>query len=126
MKTLQTTAQYETTERNAFRHQLIRIESLPLNERREGASDFAQSLSPERMAERADWILNGSYGFGCQLVAKEIAASPRMNRAAWFGQVIAALDHNCPAAMARKAFLSLPTDKQDEINKAIISAISLY
>ena len=124
MTTLQTTAQYENTERLSFHAQIRRVESAPFAERKEGMRDFSNSLGVDfRLAERAEWILNGSYGFGCYLIAKEIATNKRMNRAAWFGQTIAALDHGCPAEMARKAFLALPKAQQDKLNSEVIKAI---
>jgi len=124
MTTIPTQYEYETNERARFNSDLRNVESAPLAHRKEGMKDFAESLTVDfRMAERAEWILNGSYGFGCYLVAKEVAENKRMNRAAWFGQVIAALDHNCPADMARKAFLALPKEQQVKINAEIIKAI---
>ena len=123
-KAIPSQAEYELNERGLFNAQIAAVEKSPLPDRKEGEKDFREALEiPGRMAERAEWILNGSYGFGAQLIAREVAANRRMNRAAWFGQVIAALDHGCPQAFAARAWLALPKMRQAQVNAEIIQAI---
>jgi hypothetical protein len=116
---------YESRERLAFHKQVASLRKAPLAERKEAMQDYIEALQiPGRMIERTEWLLNGGYGMGAYLNARDVKASKLMNRAAWFSQTIAALDHNCPPEMARKAFLSLPKSEQDRLNAEIEKAIT--
>ena len=122
MKT--TKADYEGAELLAFSRQIKRIADAPLADRQSAARDWRERLSdPETIAVRADWILNGSYGHGAYLHAWHVARNRRMNRAAWFSQMVAALDFNCPADFARREFLRLSKAQQAAVNAAILTAV---
>ena len=141
-----TDQQYADNERK--RHEILirRTENVTLREKSDARASYSNYLWEEpigkvwakrslldartdwlvkegRLAERTGWILEGSYGVEPCRIARETAASNRKNRAAVIGQLIAALDHNCTAANARKAWKGLPPDQQSIVNGSIESAL---
>jgi len=104
-----TESQYRHHEAALFNADLRRIETAPLADRQAARTEFAAALrdSPELVATRIDWLLNGSYGAGAYHAAQEVAANVRTNRAAWLCQTIAALEWQCPAEFARQAWKTL-------------------
>lgn len=110
-----TQAEYEQNElRAASRHER-EIDQAPLNDRKEAQRRFFEVMwtQPGLVAERISWLLDGNYGWGAMKMAKQILASPRMNRRAALVQSIAVFEWMCPRRMAIDAWKKLaPAQKQ--------------
>lgn len=116
--------EYEAHELQRFHRQMREVERATLADRRDGRDSYAEVVSnAEHMAERSRWLLDGCYGYGSMVAARATAKNKRMNRAAYFGQLIAALDHGCPYRYAVEAFKALPRATQDRVNAAIEAEI---
>lgn len=120
-----TQKEYEEREAADLRRKLAEVEAAPLADRRAAAADYARTLTenPDIVAERVDWLLLGSYGYGSYRAARRILADKRTNRVAQLGQMIAALEWLCPNARARQAYNGLTVKQQADINKRIEAVI---
>lgn len=118
-------AAYEKRERELHLAHISRVESAPLADRKAGNADYLELLSdPARLQERAEWLLEGCYGKGAHMAAQAIRnQSKRANRAAAFGQLLAALECGCPADYARRAWLVLPTDLRAKVDEILLRAL---
>ena len=117
--------QYHNDEMKRLDNQLLAIERSPLADRREAMKDYADMMQDSALVgERVEWILGGSYGYGAMMRARDIAKRPRMNRVAALSMLIAALDHNCPSAFARKAYLAQSDSVRAAVDNAILLAIN--
>lgn len=117
-------AAYERDEARRFRAQLDQVEKAPLSERKEGRDQWAGALrTPEIVAERIGWLLNGSYGRGSYCAALVVIGNPRMNVKAWLGATIAAIEWRCPGAYARAAWKTLTPDQQTTLADLIQAEI---
>ena len=112
---------YDLNERIRFNKQLTEVERAPLAERKEAAAAWLESLttSPEWVAEKIGWLLDGSYGYGAYQAARDVITHKRMNRRAWLGQTIAALEWQCPNNYARAAWNKLSSEQQAALNAMI-------
>ena len=112
---------YEMNELRQFHKQLEYVEKAPLSERKEACREFHEAMVkyPELVGERIGWLLDGNYGFGSYQAAHRIVKSPRMNRVAALTQIIAALEWQCPNAMARAAWKKLSKAEQAHLDKVI-------
>lgn len=122
---------YETREITLFHNELQKVDRLPLADRKANAAEFLDALrrSPDVVGERIAWVLNGSYGQGAYLQARDIVQNrPRMNREAWLVQVVGALEWSVPARAVAAAWKKLtPAEKKrldDHIQRAIRDALS--
>jgi hypothetical protein len=76
------------------------VNHLPISERKENAAEFLRDLKhPAMIAERVKWLIDGSYGHGEMLKAKQIIASPRMNRRGSLTHLIGIYEWNTPIDM---------------------------
>jgi hypothetical protein len=102
------------------------IERAPLAERKEAQRAFFQAIkhSPEIIAERVSWLLEGQYGMGPMLQAHNV--TKRMNRPAAYCQIIAVLDHNCPRVMAVAAWKKLTAKEQTKLQQLVETAIEVF
>lgn len=109
-------------ERRLLAKQLAEIKSAPLQDRKQAQLEWIKAMieTPDTVAERVGWIINGSYGYGACMAAKQIVDNPRMNRVAALGQLVAALEWQCPDDMARKAWTRLTPAEQERVNAAIL------
>lgn len=120
MTKIPTQAEYEADEARRFHRDLNRVEAADRAEKQAGAVDWFDLLGDvDEVVVRVDWLLAGNYGFGAQQAALKIAANKRSNRAAQIGQIIAALECQCPQDMARREFLRCSPPAQREINNRI-------
>ena len=115
---------YIQQERMQLLRQLAGIESAPLVDRREARTEYTQAMreTPEIIAERVSWLLDGHYGRGAYALSHEIAQS-RGNRVAGLAQLIAQLEWQCPAAFAREAWRRLSPIEQGAVNVAVAGVI---
>lgn len=116
---------YDMNERIRFNKQLRDVESAPLAERQEARTAWAQALreDPKMIADRIGWLIDGSYGFGSYQAANDVIRNKRMNRTAWLGQTIAALEWQCPSNFAREAWNKLTKAEQDNLTALIMAEI---
>lgn len=118
---------YDLQARIEFNRQIRQVESAPLAERQEARKDWTEALQdPALIAERVSWLLDGNYGFGAHIAAQEVAGNKRMNRPAWMGITIAALEWNCPSNFARAAWNKITTAQQEAITAAIQAEINQF
>jgi hypothetical protein len=122
-----TAEQYESHEQQlAYRH-IADVANAPLSERKENQARWANALlTPELIAQRIGWLLNGDYGKGAQLMALRVIESPRMNQVAALSQLIACFEWRCDSDRARLAWKKLPKANQRIVDGAIKQAIEAY
>ena len=118
-------ADYEHRELDDANRRLRDVERASLADRKEAAAQFFEAMrdSPELVAERLGWLLDGSYGYGEGVLAKRILGSPRMNRSAALTQMVAALEWSSPSAMTRASWKKLTKAQQAALEKAVQAAI---
>ena len=96
------------------------VEGASLEDRKEARKEFAQALEdPPLIGERVSWLIDGNYGFGEMLKAKQIIASPRMNRRAALTSLIAMYEWQCPHAFAVDAWNKLSASEKSAVNAAL-------
>lgn len=112
-------AQYEQNELTSAYNHMQEIEHAPLSDRKEAQADFFRVMSedPALLAERLGWLIDGNYGYGEMMKAKQVVAHPRMNREASLTQLVGAYEWQCPPAMTSSAWRRLTSDQ-----KAVLSA----
>ncbi len=118
-------AQYESRERAEF-NQLVRSKDKEsLTERQEARDEFLGAMAerPGTVGERIEWLLDGNYGYGGMLIAKEVIANKRMNREAWLVGHVGAIDWNCPIAFGLGAWKKLSKAQKDALSAAVKRAI---
>lgn len=118
-------SEYERRERQEAQRRLTEIERAPLADRKEAAAEFLAAMrdDPELVGERVGWLLDGSFGYGAQSMAKQILGSPRMNRSAALTHLTAAFEWSTPSAMAMAAWKKLTKGQQSALEKAVQAAI---
>jgi hypothetical protein len=96
------------------------VNGAPLSDRKEACSEFAEALrDPALVAERVGWMIDGNYGRGEMLKAKQIVASPRMNRRAALTHLIGMYEWQCPAEMGVAAWKKLSASEKKNLDAAI-------
>lgn len=125
---METEREYAEREKRMFRKQVADTEKQPLSDRQEARREFAEIMAdyPDRVAERAEWILEGNYGFGAYTEAREVAVNRRMNRAAWFVSMVGALDHQCPPEFTMGAWKKLTAAQKKHLDTAVMAVIEAY
>jgi len=118
-------AEYERRELQEAQQRLTEVERAPLADRKEAAAEFFEMMRdhPEIVAERVGWLLDGNYGYGQMLKAKQILGSPRMNRSAALTHMVAAYEWSTPNAMAIAGWKKLTKGQQVALDKAVQGAI---
>jgi hypothetical protein len=118
-------AEYESRERRMAQNRLIEVDRAPLADRRAAAAEFLDAMKerPETVAERIEWMLDGNYGFGVMMIAKEILGNPRMNRLAGLTHLIAVHEWMCPMAMAIAAWKKLDWSKKIRLDKFVEAVV---
>jgi len=125
---------YEEQEAADFRHQIAKVETAPLFDRKYAAKAFAEALHSggrdeheNLVAERIGWLLNGSYGYGSAQAARRVArASGRTNKTAQLSVMIAAVEWQCPARMAVAAWKKLSPAQKSALDNAIRAEIKSH
>ncbi len=113
---------YETREIIRAKRELDKLNSMPLQHKREKKQEFFERLvfCPDLVAVEISWLLSGNYGFGYQEIAKSyFNRSKRFNIRAKLLQLIACAEYRCPATQANQAYKMLCSEQQDEINDLI-------
>lgn len=117
--------EYEMRERRDAQRHLDEIRKAPLADRKDAQLDFFKAMrdSPRLVGERVGWLLDGNYGYGSMLLAKQILHSPRMNRIAALTQMVGAFEWQCPEDMTRQAWKRLTPGEKHELARAVEHAI---
>lgn len=120
--------EYEDREFREFQNKLREVERAPLAERKESCREFFEAMkdSPDTVAERVGWLIDGSYGYGAHVQARRIADNPRMNRVAALTQMVGALEWSCPGAMTIAAWKRLSKDEQETLRREVQAEIDSY
>jgi len=113
----------EMTEHVDYLHS---VERAPIQERREARAEWAEHLRrSEHIAEQADWLIAGHYGYGpCYAAWRVVLGGPRLNKCAALGVLLAAYLCRCDGEGARRAWTGLSTEEQEAVNAAILGVIS--
>lgn len=125
--TIPSAEQYEQAELHRACREITHVASAPLSYRKEAQASFTEALrDPARLAERLEWLINGDYGKGAQMMAQSILVATRSNRVARLSGLVASFEWHCPSDRARLAWKSLNKQEQQAIDKAIEKVISDY
>ena len=119
-------AEYERRELADAHKKLAEMRRAPLSDRKEAQAEFLKAMreDPELVAERIGWLLNGSYGYGSMLMAKQVLGSPRMNRSAALTQMVGAFEWMAPEDMVRAAWKKLSAGEKAALESAVQGAIA--
>lgn len=119
-------ADYERRERSEAQQRLAEIRRQPLADRKEAQVKFLEAMrdEPDLVAERLGWLLDGNYGYGAMLMAKQVLGSPRMNRSAALTQMVGAFEWMTPEEMTRSAWNRLSTAEKAKLEKAVQAVIA--
>jgi hypothetical protein len=114
-------AEYESSERRRAMLDEQRIERAPLRDRKEAQAAYLEAMSsdPAVVAERVSWLIDGNYGYGQMQMARQIVASPRMNRESALCQLAAVFEWQCPRRMAVDAWKKLTTAQKTALSAAV-------
>jgi hypothetical protein len=117
--------EYEEREIREARHHLDEVKKASLADRKEAQAAFLAAMQhhPRRVGERVSWLLDGNYGYGSMILAKQILHSPRMNRVAALTQMIGAFEWQSPEEMTRQAWKRLSAGEKHELARAVEHAI---
>lgn len=120
-----TRQEYEARELSTFSKSQAQLER---NSTKEDRAEFAAIIKsdPALVADRCGWILNGSYGFAPYYHAKNVASNKRMNRPAWFVQMIALIEWGCNFRGAVAAYKALTPEEQTALNDLVMREIDGY
>ena len=120
---------YETREIIRAKRELDKLNSIPLQHKREAKQEFYNDLtsSPSLIVERISWLLDGNYGFGHYLICKDwLSRSKRFNVNACLFQSIAALEWQCPQRQANQVYNMLTSEQQKQLNLMITTVIQQH
>ncbi len=117
--------EYERRELTEARGKLTEVERAPLADRKAAGADFFEAMRdrPQIVGERVGWLLDGNYGYGSMLLAKQVLGSPRMNRSAALTHMVGAFEWSAPGAMARAGWKKLTKAQQVALERAVQAAI---
>ena len=103
---------YEAREMADARRTETAVDKQSLADRKEAQAEFLESMKtrPDWVAEQIGWMLEGNYGYGPMLVARN--CTKRMNRPALWTQLVAVYNWQCPRAMAVAAWKKLSKREQ--------------
>lgn len=123
---IRTWTQHDHDEVRRWYNEVQEVEKAPLHERKEAAKEFYEAMrdAPELVAERVGWLIDGNYGQGAYLKAKQVLGmSKRANKAAQLNAMTAAMEWKCPGAMAVAAWKKLTPAEKAKLDHAIQAEI---
>lgn len=124
---MKTTEEHELEELGKFHLQLKQLKTAQTqHERIENYEELMKVLlehpeakaSLDKFFESADWILQGSYGFGAYKYAMNMIGT-RQNKRAWLFMTTAALEWGVDDYYARKLWARLPEATRVMINESL-------
>ena len=115
---------YHRQELVALSRQIAQCAAASLNDRKEAEQDaFELMCNPGIVAERLEWLIDGNYGYGAMVRAREIAKAKRGNRAAQAMQLLAALECGCPQGHAIKAWKRLSREQREALDFRVLMVL---
>lgn len=117
--------EYEQREIRAAHKQIDEVNKAPLADRKEAAAEFYEAMAerPRLVGERVSWLLDGNYGYGSMLLAKNILSHKRMNRVAALTQMVGVFEWQSPEVMTRQVWKRLSPGEKNELARAVEHAI---
>ena len=118
--------EYDQHEVRMTQRKLDALDKQPLADRKEARREFkaAMASNPNLVANRIDWMLDGNYGRGPYVMARQVMGmTSRANKAAMLTQMIAGLDWSCPDRFARTAYKKLTQEQQDLLTSKVQTII---
>jgi hypothetical protein len=118
-------SEYERRERMEAIRREQEVERAPLRDRKEAQQSFLEAMRerPAIVASRIGWLLDGNYGYGPMVMAKQVLGSPRMNREAALTQMIAVHEWMVPRRMAAEAWKKLTSAEKASLSEAVAEEI---
>ena len=118
-------AEYEQQERHRMYVEEQRINQAPLGDRKAARDAFQEAMAedPATVAERISWLLDGNYGSGQMVMAKEAVAAKRMNREALLTQMAGVFEWQCPRDMSLAAWTKLTPAQKKALSAAVAVVI---
>jgi hypothetical protein len=118
-------AEYERNEQAMARKRLDAFRRAPLADRKEAQAEFLEAMreDPDLVAERIEWLLDGTLGVGELLLAQRVLGNPRMNRSAALTQMVGAFNWQSPEDMTIAAWKKLSKKEQAALERAVQAAI---
>jgi hypothetical protein len=97
------------------------VSRAPLSDRQEARAAFGEAMAtdPALVAERVGWLIDGNYGYGEMIKAKQVIASPRMNRRAALTQMVGVYEWNCPGDFSADAWKKLSGAQKSALDAAL-------
>jgi hypothetical protein len=125
---MSTQKEYHDRELRAFANQVTAAERLPRADKAENRAALIECWiqNPAIFAERINWVLNGSYGYGTMVKAIQIADNKRLNRTAGLSQLTALAEWNVTADNSRKAYLTLTTEQRATLDALVQGEIKHF
>lgn len=127
-------AKYSQRERDSALHELREIDrdwgQLPRAEQREDITRVIEWLeTPDgvvTLQERAGWLFNGTFGYGQQLLAREIASASRQSREAHLFRLVLGLDDRIAPAGVNRVWSLLSAGAKANVTGAMRNALREY
>ena len=118
-------AEYEANERRRAYADEQRINKASLGDRKAARDAFHEAMAedPATVAERISWMLDGNYGYGQMVMAKEAVAAKRMNRESLLTQMVGVFEWQCPRDMSRAAWTKLTPAQKRALSAAVAVVI---
>lgn len=125
--TIPTQAEYEAREARMLQKQEERINSAPIADRRAAQNALIVAMrQPDLIQERAEWLLDGCYGFGACQRAARIQSQTRGNRQAALMQLLAIVEWQCPSEFARRGYNLLSAKEKRAVDRAVTNALMAH
>jgi hypothetical protein len=114
-------AEYERRERMMAIAKEQEVEQALLADRKEAQRSFFEVMrdDPALVAVRIGWLFNGNHGYGPMQLAKQLIASPRMNRRAGLVQLIGVYEWQVPRRMTIEAWKKLTAAQKKQLDAAV-------
>ena len=121
-----TNAEWEQRELEIAQNDRREIEALPLFDRKDNYNELIKDMqnAPETIAERAGWLLNGTYGHGQMIMSREAITSPDPVKSLFM--LIALYEWRVPDAWAAKAWREMLEDSKDKLTKLIQAEVDWH
>src|SRR4029077_11687141 len=119
-------AEYGRRELVAAHRILEEVRRMSLPDRKESQASFFEVMrgEPELVAERIGWRVDGNSGYGAMLLAKQVLASPRMNRSAALTQMIGSFEWSSPEDLSRAAWKKLSAGEKARLEREVQRVIA--
>jgi hypothetical protein len=117
--------EYEERKIREARAQEHAVENAPLADRKEAQLEFFNAMrdTPDLVAERIGRLLDGNYGYGAMIIAKDVLVRTRMNREATLTQMIGVYEWQSPSEMTRAAWKRLTSGERTALGREVRLAI---